>query len=83
LVEPGRSFEVESQLQPAGPCVVPGLEVDLRTAVMELEQAAVTPACLAMAQLLRKLRLHAFAEAAEELDRGQGGGAYQPPEYIS
>jgi len=50
--------------------VVPGLEVDLRPAVVELEQATVAPACLATTQLRRERRLDPFAQAAEELVRG-------------
>jgi hypothetical protein len=83
LVERGWSLEVESELQPAGPRVMPRFEVDLRATVVQLEQPAVSATCLAPSELLRKLRLDAFAETAEELNRRQGGGVYQPPEYIS
>jgi hypothetical protein len=61
---------VEPELELAGAGVVPGLEVDLRPAVVELEQATVAPACLATTQLRRERRLDPFAQAAEELVRG-------------
>ena len=83
LVQLGRSLEVKAELKLAGAGVVPGLEVDLRPAEVELEQAAVTPACLAPAQLRRELRLDPIAQAAEEVVRSEDGGLYQPPEYIS
>ncbi|MEA2627643.1 MAG: hypothetical protein QOJ10_103, partial [Chloroflexota bacterium] len=58
-------------------------EVDLRPAVVELEQAAVTPARLAPAQLQRELRLDPFTQTAKEVVRGKQCGLYQPSEYIS
>ncbi|MEA2657065.1 MAG: hypothetical protein QOI23_2430, partial [Chloroflexota bacterium] len=67
LVQLGSALEMKAELQLARTRVVPGLEVRLGMAVMELEQATVTPAGLASAQLGRERRLDPFAQAGKEV----------------
>jgi hypothetical protein len=83
LVGVGGTFEVEADLEAAGPCVVLGLVVELGPAVMKLEQAPVPAAGLVPAKLLWQSRLQGLAQRGEELGGCEERAAYQRAEYIS
>ncbi len=68
---------MEPDLQPAVAGVVPGLEMKLGAAEMDLEEAAVTSAGLERPEVVGELRLDAFAQPGEEVAWGQRGRACQ------
>src|SRR5438309_2083113 len=72
---------MQSDLEPPVAGVMPRFEVDLRVAVMELQQPAVAPACLECLQLRGNLCLHALAQPGEEVRGSHRGRACQPLEY--
>jgi len=77
------SFQVEADFQAAVPCVVPGLVVKLRTAEVQLHEAAPPARAPERSQGCRKPRLYPLAQAAEEVRRSQYRASSQSTEYIS
>src|ERR1700674_2564186 len=72
---------MEADLQPAVPGVVPGLVMELRTAVMHLHQATSPAGAVEGAEFCRQPRLHPFAQPAEEVNRSEHRPACQHSDY--
>src|SRR6266436_3458050 len=77
LVGIGLAFEMQPDLEPPRPGVVPHLEVELGMAVMELEKSAVSAARFECLEVLWQLWPGALAQSGEELDRSHRRRAYQ------